>query len=85
MVLSCEEEAILGRMRHIKEQVRPIADRLQELHGNMSASPSEHGSEWGQLSMQLEDLRGQWREWTDRLDAAIERKLIALGHREPPA
>lgn len=83
MVLTCEEEAILGRMRLIKEQVHPIADRLHELHGHLSVSHGEHGSEWTELSAQLEDLRAQWREWSARLEDAIDKKLIALGHREP--
>jgi predicted nuclease with TOPRIM domain len=85
MVLTCEEESILGRMRNIKEQVRPIADRLFELQGNVSARPQDSDSEWARLSAQLEDLRTQWKEWSERLEGAIERKLIALGHREPTA
>lgn len=85
MVLTCEEESILGRMRQIKDQVRPIADRLNELQGKVSGSPSGYDAEWAGLSAQLEDLRSQWREWTTRLEDAIERKLIALGHREPRA
>jgi len=85
MALTCEEESILGRMRHIKGQVRPIADRLQELQGNVSASPPDYDAEWDGLSAQLEDLRSQWKEWAAKLEGAIERKLIALGHREPSA
>jgi len=83
MILTCEEEAILGRMRELKEQVHPIAVRLRELQEQVSSPTGEPGSEWAALSTHLEDLRNQWTDWTAKLEAAIDRKLIALGHREP--
>ncbi len=86
--LTCEEEAILTRMRAIKDQVRSISHRMKQLgtigSGEVSASSGgEHDAEWQELTSQLNDLRGKWSEWQGRLDEAIERKLILLGHRDP--
>jgi DNA repair exonuclease SbcCD ATPase subunit len=88
MALTHEEEAILTRMRAIKERVRPIADRMNELHRAVKDSPEgvsgfSNGSEWNELSDNLEELRSEWKNWEQKLDEAIEQKLIALGHREP--
>jgi hypothetical protein len=86
VAFTCEEEAILGKMREVKNQVRSLTGRMNNLRetfsspGNVGSPESE--SEWAQLSGQLEELRGQWKVWETKLDDAIERKLIALGHRE---
>ncbi|MGB6064103.1 MAG: hypothetical protein WBG50_04810 [Desulfomonilaceae bacterium] len=77
-VLTCEEESILARMRGIKEEVRPIADKLRGIHNQVAQT-----SEWTELYGQLEALRRQWAEWEKKLEDAIEKKLIYLGHREP--
>jgi hypothetical protein len=86
VAFTCEEEAILGKMREVKSQVRLLADRMKELRETFGsdggADSTEGESEWTQLSSQLEELRGQWKVWETRLDDAIERKLIMLGHRE---
>lgn len=87
MALTYEEEAILGRMRLVKSEVRPIARQLKDIESRI---PSEKGYTLGilknehlQLSQQLSELRENFRAWSRRLDDAIERKLIFLGHREP--
>jgi hypothetical protein len=88
MYVTCDEEAILSEMRGIKEQVRPISDRLQEIEKLSGAGSSGEqkvsGSELTELKSQLADLRAQWRDWEKKLDQAIEQKLIILGHREQP-
>lgn len=83
LVLTCEEESILANMREIKGQVRSIEDRLHEIHEHISTAPEGHLSEWNELSGQLQSLRDQWKDWTMKLDAAIDRKMVLLGHREP--
>ncbi len=87
MVLSNEEEAILRTMREIKVQARPVSERLKAIQGQLAApvdSPDnrDNWSEWEELSGRLDTLRSEWKQWEERLDQAIEQKLIALGHRE---
>ncbi len=88
LALTPEEEAILGRMRAIKQQARPIAERLkvlaQEAQGiSVESGGGKGGGEWAALHDELNRLRRDWKEWENRLDEAIERKLILLGHRQP--
>ena len=87
-IVSGDEHAILGHMREIKEQVRRLTQRMNEIKTPEGAAMTggdgrEDRSEWNELFATLEDLRSQWGDWQRRLDEAIERKLIALGHREP--
>lgn len=86
MYVTCDEEEILAEMRGIKEQVRSISDRLKEIKSLSSFRTAEEelapSNEWSEMKRQLDDLRLQWRNWEERLDQAIERKLIILGHRE---
>ena len=88
MALTFEEEAILAEMRRIKDMVRPITERLNEIRLHevtVGAAGAAAGTddEWKNLAAQLEHLRAQWKEWQKRLEDAIEQKLIRLGHREP--
>ncbi len=87
--LTIEEERILSRMREVKEQVRSINDRLKEIAARteapMAKTPGEEDPEWKDLMSKLDDLRSQWKDWQMKLEQAIERKLIMLGHREDPA
>lgn len=75
-------------MRNIKEQVRPIAARLTELEKRIK-DPTLHQTEdernaaWAKLEGQMAGLREEWEAWRNRLEEAIEQKLICLGHREP--
>ncbi len=83
--VTCDEENILAKMRDLKERVRPISLRMKEIErSTLVGDPvsSEYEEEWSGLSEHLDSLRSQWGEWEKRLDAAIERKLILLGHRE---
>lgn len=86
LALSFEEEAVLGQMRALKDQVRPIADRMKQIREDLARSVDGDRaglqSEWGELSGQLDSLRGQWKDWEVKLDEAIHRKLVMLGHRE---
>jgi hypothetical protein len=86
VAFTCEEEAILGKMREVKNQVKSLADKMKDLRESFAPAGSpgsaERESEWEHLSGQLEELRGQWKVWETKLDEAIERKLIVLGHRE---
>jgi len=88
MILTCEEEAILARMREIKELARPITERLSEIRlyertGSSSALAPEADVELKGLVAELKEQRARWKEWQRKLEDAIERKLIFLGHREP--
>lgn len=80
-VMTEEEKSILDRLREIKEEVRPVTDRLKELKTAQSSDQSN--GEYDRLVTRLEDLRSQWADWQEKLDRAIEEKLIRLGHREP--
>jgi len=80
MLLTPEEEEILARMRQLKEQVRPIAAKLHEIRREFG---TEADGGWTELSGRLDSLRNEWKQWEEKLDDAIEQKLIALGHREP--
>lgn len=86
VAFTCEEEAILGKMRDVKSQVRSLTDKMNEIRetfGPQGITPSgESESELARLSGQLDELRSQWKVWETKLDEAIERKLIMLGHRE---
>jgi hypothetical protein len=68
MVLTCQEEDILVRMRKIKDEVRSIIE---------FTGPSE------QAPTRLDELRAKWEELETRLDQAIDNKFIMLGHRPP--
>jgi len=85
VTLTADEEAILARMRAIKERVRPISARLSELHERFERAPDEEASlearaEWAELSIKLSEFRTQWNDWQGKLDQAIENKLVFLGH-----
>jgi hypothetical protein len=87
MVLTYEEEAILKKLRGIKTAVRPLMETLRSIEFRRferdgSDAASDEG-EWIRLSKELDELRTAWNEWEKRLEAAIEQKLILLGHREP--
>ncbi len=87
--LTRDEEKILAELRDIKTQVRSIGEKLAEIPTHEGpAIPGEYApegeSEWAELGMKLKLLRVQWAEWQEKLEAAIERKLIMLGHRQPP-
>lgn len=82
-----DEEAALERMREVKKQVREVNERLREIKpfkGETTRSDAlEENAEWRELFSKLEDLRGRWAEWRAKLDEAIDRKMVALGHKEP--
>jgi len=85
--VSADQESILGKMREIKALMRPIAERLNELErfeGASAGGVSHEGrAEWNELAGRLEELRTEWNDLLAGLDAAIERKLVLLGHRDP--
>lgn len=88
MYLTPEEEAILARMRGLKEQVRTVTARLRTIKEQFAGEDSgpaqtDAEREWKELRGLLKGFRHQWKEWEEKLDDAIEQKLIALGHRDP--
>jgi hypothetical protein len=87
LALTPEEEAILSQMRSIKSAARPIAARLKNIEQSLAypvgAFSLGQDPEWVELNNELSRLRIVWREWEARLEDAIERKLILLGHRPP--
>ena len=83
-----QESWILKEMRDLKEQMRPVAQRLSELEDRIKKpvlpeTEDQRNSEWAKLEGQMADLRKEWQKWQERLDEAIEQKLICLGHRKP--
>ncbi len=86
--LTEKESSILKEMRSIKEQVGPVAQRLSELEERikkpvLNETDDTRNAEWAELEGQMTSLREEWKKWQDRLDKAIEQKLICLGHRDP--
>lgn len=82
-VVTGQEEAILAKMRELKDQVRPLVLKMKTLQSTVGESSHEVFPEFAQLSTELENLRLQWKEWEQKLEDAIEAKLIMLGHRNP--
>ncbi len=82
-VVTGQEEAILAKMRELKDQVRPLVLKMKTLQSTVGESSHEVFPEFAQLSTELENLRLQWKEWEQKLEDAIESKLIMLGHRNP--
>jgi predicted nuclease with TOPRIM domain len=89
MELTYEEEAILEKLRGIKAIVRPLVETLKGIElrrfDRIGIGVASVEEEWIRLSKELDELRTAWNEWEKKLEAAIERKLILLGHREPRA
>jgi hypothetical protein len=89
MALTFEEQGILDQLRHIKSVARTTLADIKDIERRrFDQDKSDRMSiedEWLRLSQKLEELRTRWTEWSSRLDAATERKLIMLGHREPRA
>jgi hypothetical protein len=82
-VLTCDEEVILSRMRSLKDQLRVLTEEMNNLQNRMGAGAGEQpNGELAKLSDQLNDLRTQWSDWQNKLEDAIERKWVLLGHRE---
>lgn len=89
MALTFEEQGILDQLRHIKSVARTTLADIKDIERRrFDQDKSDRMSiedEWLRLSQKLEELRTRWTEWSSRLNAATERKLIMLGHREPRA
>lgn len=85
-VLTAEEESILKEMRSIKDELRPMNRRLSQLEEKikapaLGATSDERNEEWAKLEGRVSELREEWTKWSEKLDQAIEQKLICLGHR----
>ncbi|MEI6134501.1 MAG: hypothetical protein WCP72_05980 [Desulfomonile sp.] len=89
MALTFEEQGILDQLRLIKSVARATLADIKDIElRRFERDKSDRMSiedEWLRLSQKLEEIRSRWTEWSSRLDAATERKLIMLGHREPRA
>lgn len=86
LALSVEEEAVLGQMRVLKDQVRPITGKMKQIEDDLAGSVTGDRTgleaQWGELAKQLSVLRVEWKDWERKLDEAIHKKLVMLGHRE---
>ena len=73
------EQKALAAMRGIKEQVKPLKERLASLEGSGRAQARVVLD----LKQELTRLKNDWDRWqTERRDAARERMII-LGHEDP--
>ena len=84
--LTDTESWILQEMRAIKETVRPVAQRLDGLEKRIkdpiiNITEEKKNAEWARLESRMAELRREWSKWEERLDEAIDHKLILLGHR----
>ncbi len=78
--LTQEEEAILNHLREIKEHAHRIMAKMNTGGEREHTGESEN---FTGLSSELDQLRQQWSEWADRLDQAMDRKMVMLGHKDP--
>lgn len=68
------EQKALAAMRSIKEQVKPLKERLTSLEGP--------GEEAVKVKGELDRLRGEWDRWEAERRAAAKERMIILGHEE---
>jgi predicted nuclease with TOPRIM domain len=81
MYLTKEEESILSELREIKQEVRLLMDKIKMVAAETGTATGS--VELSDLSGRLDTLREAWSGWENKLDQAIEDKLIMLGHRQP--
>jgi len=73
------EQKALAAMRAIKDQVRPLKDRLASLEG------SGRGEDSATLDVkkELSRLKEAWDRWEAERKAAAKERMILLGHEAP--
>jgi len=73
------EQKALAAMRAVKEQVKPLKDRLASLQD--SGQDKESG-EALRLKAELSRLKQDWDFWETERKAAARERMIILGHEE---
>ncbi len=73
------EQKALAAMRAIKEQVKPLKERLSSLEKTDQGS----GREAVTVREELARLKGEWDAWETERRAAAKERMILLGHEDP--
>ncbi len=73
------EQKALAAMRAIKEQVKPLKERLASLE----VSGQDEGGEVIAVKTELGRLKKDWDLWEAERKAAAKERMIILGHEEP--
>jgi len=71
------EREALAAMKSIKEGVREIKRRLDELN---ALKDDAHAEEIVSLEGDLARLKKEWNSWETKRDAAAKKRMILLGH-----
>jgi hypothetical protein len=74
------EQKALAAMRAIKEQVKPLKERLASLE---DSGRDEGGGEAFRVKTELARLKEDWDRWEAEQKAAAKERMIILGHEEP--
>ena len=71
------EREALAAMKSIKERVREIKKRLDELN---ALKDDAHAEEIVPLEGEMARLKQKWDSWETKRDAAAKERMILLGH-----
>ena len=71
------ESEALAAMKAIKERVREIKKRLDEVNALKNNAPAE---EIVSLEAEKVRLKQEWDSWETKRDAAAKERMILLGH-----
>lgn len=71
------EREALAAMKSIKERVREITGRLNELNALKDGARTE---EIASLEREMARLKPEWDSWETKRDAAAKKRMILLGH-----
>jgi hypothetical protein len=74
------EQKALAAMRAIKEQVKPLKERLASLK---DSDQDGGGDEAVRVKTELARLKEGWNLWEAERKAAAKERMIILGHEEP--
>ena len=90
--LTRDEEAILARMRTLKEKVTETKKRLEELEGRNGFEPvsgdaadgvaTEEQAQWLEQKQNLDTLRQEWRQLDEKRQEAAAFRMKILGHED---
>ena len=75
------EQKALAAMRAIKEEVKPLKERLALLE---DSGQDEEGDEALRVKTELARLKADWDFWEAERNAAAKERMIILGHEEGP-
>lgn len=73
------EKDALDKMRGIKERVRTLKTRLNELK---DSGHDEGVQEISELEKELSELKMEWDRWEQKRQRAAKERMILLGHEE---